>query len=332
MDPFTLISGILGAAGTIGGGIMGANAQDEAAKQNQMANMMNFYLRQQERFDQQRMAQRVLNDQYLGATDAQGNRTMFVPGRGWVTFKSQTGAALQGASDAEAHRQLAGDLPTKRAQMYKNLTRQNEEGAYADSLRDELQNTHVDEGEIRREMLGNFLRGINQNYDDATNSAMRKSIRTGSSNTGQILASMARERAKSVGDAYASVGTQARSTAAALEGQKKSNLANLYNMFATRAGAMPGVTFQPQNVNATADNLMKSFAGRAGAGESAVISSAGKQGGSYDYIEPNMGWANAVSSGGQALGSIFDRGSAAEDKNRWFDMYSKRFAGGNVGI
>ena len=40
-----------------------------------------------------------------------------------------------------------------------------------------------------------------------------------------------------------------------------------------------------------------------------------KQGGTMDYVEPNMGWANAVGSAGQALQGAFNKNAAAKTEN-----------------
>ena len=54
-----LIAAGLGAAGSIAGGIMGANAQESANKTNQLINIMNAMMRQQERIDQMEMAGKI---------------------------------------------------------------------------------------------------------------------------------------------------------------------------------------------------------------------------------------------------------------------------------
>ena len=62
----------------------------------------------------------------LGTTDAQGNRTYFKPGVGWVTELAEGQRELSDLYSAEELAQLQ-DVKAKRGQMYKNLARQGRE-------------------------------------------------------------------------------------------------------------------------------------------------------------------------------------------------------------
>lgn len=332
MDPFTLIAGLAGGIGSGIGGIMGANAQDDAAEKNWQINLMNYYARERERYEQNQRADEMLHDQKLGATDAQGNRTHFVNGQGWVVDQSAQGKEISDLQDRDQIQTLQHDRPMMRRQMDRNARRQVDEEDYAGQLLKQLRSVHEDPEAIRREMLANLTRGINQNYDNETSSAMRSAIRTGSSNTGRILAEIGKKRSADVGNAYAEVPGKARAMAMELENTQKTQLANLYNTFATRAGQMPSASYQPQNINGAANGNLSGFAAASNSGQSARVNAAGKQGGSLDYIEPNLGWANAVSTIGQSIGSMFDKQSAANDKDRMFKYYEDRYNGGNSGF
>jgi hypothetical protein len=332
MDPLSLIGSILGAGGSIAGSLMGADAQSETAESNQAINIMNFMLRQAERRDRIRAAEQGRDMQLEGATDAQGNRTRYVPGKGWIIDKSATSQELGDLQNREQAATLAGDLPTKRRALERNVGRQIEEGDVADSILRQFQDVRVDPESIKREMLGMTMRGINSDYDNLTNSAMRKAIRTGSSNTGDILADLGRARADSVGKAYGDIVPKAAAQATALEGQQKSSLANLYNMFAQRSSNTPNVSFSPQNLDGGMNNLMSSFAGRSDNGQNQLIAALGANGGSLDYSEPNMGGANAMSTIGQSLGSIFSTQGARNDKLEAYENFAKRFERGSGGF
>src|ERR1043165_2882906 len=90
-----MIGALIGAAATIGSGILGANAESDAANKNWQIDLLNYYARQQERFDTIQQAREQSAENKLGVTDAAGNRTHFIPGVGWVTELSDEQKTLQ---------------------------------------------------------------------------------------------------------------------------------------------------------------------------------------------------------------------------------------------
>ncbi len=104
-----ILGALLGAGGSIAGGLMGAGAQEKAADQNWQINLLNYYARERERQDRIRQAGIERRDRHLGSTDANGNRTHFVPGQGWVSELSSEGKAMNDAS-AYASSSDAGKL------------------------------------------------------------------------------------------------------------------------------------------------------------------------------------------------------------------------------
>ena len=106
---------------------------------------------------------------------------------------------------------------------------------------------------------------------------------------------------------------------------QKSQLVNLINFFGGRARGLPAVNYRPQDTDGNANNLLKTMLAGSQNSEGLVTTAAGKQGGTFDYITPNLGYANTVAQGGQALGNIFK----AFGSNSAFDDASKRFTASN---
>jgi hypothetical protein len=296
---------LLSALGTIGGGLIGAGAQESASARNANTDQMNMWLREMERQDQTRMAARRQGEAKLGGTDAQGNTTMFVPGEGWKTFLSSQGQQLSDAQQQEQMMRLMRDLPMQRDMMEKNYATQFEDRDIEAALRDEFVNAREDPEAMRRRLMGDAAQGINGAFDEATNAASRSSIRRGTSNLPAILAAFAGERASAIGDAFKNAGLEARTGAEDITNQRRGNLANLISNFAQRGRALPGAQFQPMNVAGNADQMAGRFAGLASNAGAQLTSSMGKQGGTGSMVQPQYGLANTVSQGGQALGNIF---------------------------
>jgi hypothetical protein len=299
------IAALLGAAGTIGGGLIGAGAQQYAANATHQANMMNAWLRERERQDQRLAAQESKFDSFLGGTDAQGNKTMFIPGRGWVVMPSAAGGQIQSAQDNEQLMRLFRDLPVQRQMQEANYGRQLDDNATADNLMQEFAQSRVDPEDLRRMMMGDAARGINNEFDAATDSAMKSAIRRGTSNVPQILAEFAKQRANAMGEAFSGMGMQAQGMAEQITGNRRGNLANLIAQFSQRGRALPGTQFQPMNVGQTGNAAMGMFSGQANQMAGQGIQAAGRQGGTLQGQEPLYGMANTVAQGGQALGNVF---------------------------
>lgn len=318
-----LLASLVGAAGSTIGGIMGANAQEDANDKNWKINLLNYYQRERERNDRIQAAKRAETMQNEGATDAQGNRVRYVPGKGWVTELSSQGKELD---EAQRNEQFAGlqDARTKRQQIYKNLSRQGDEGYAADALLERMKDTRVDPEELKRTTYGEASKGINRGYDDATNTAMRKAIRTGSSNTGSILAAFAKSRSGDLANAYTAASQGSRDKAQQMTDANVGNLLNRYNMLATRASTVPGTNYQPQNIQGNSDNLLRSFAGRSDQGLMSTIGAAGNKGGEVDYVTGNTGYGNAVAGGAQAFAGGLSNIGAQSQRNDMLNYYRDR--------
>lgn len=320
-----LLAAGLGAAGNVAGGIMGANAQESADKTNQLINIMNAMMRQQERIDQMEMAGRIRREDKLGGIDAAGNRTFFDPERGWVVAPSQATQGIQELQNLEQEKTLLQDLPMRRKQMQRNYVDQLEDRSIEQALIKELPYQKVDPSSIRAMLFQDAQKGIDGTFDEATSAATRAAIRQGGTGTADVLSKMARERAGATGDAFSKTGVQALQLA---DGMSKSNigqLQNLINFFGGRSRGLPAVNYSKDSSNDNANNLLRTAISAGQNSEGLVTSAAGKQGGTFDYITPNLGYANTVAQAGQSLGNLFK----AFNSNNEFGDASKRFVASN---
>lgn len=311
-----ILGALIGAGGSIASGIMGMNAANNAAAYNYYSDLMNFYQRENERKDTINEAKRVEGDQKLGMTDASGNRVRFVDGVGWVTELSDEQDQLRELQEREQIAQLTEDLPMRRRRMQENDVRQDREGAYADRILDAMQRQQsTNPRELELLLNQAATHGITQGFDSALEDGMRASLRTGS-NAGKVDAQVGEARANALMQAFLNNRVNARSMAKDESAQQAANMANLYNMFATRASALPEASFQPMNIEGMANSMAQGAASNANSGAGAVVNATGREGGSLSRIDPNYGAANAVGQAGNALAAAFERiGAGSANKN-----------------
>lgn len=301
-----LIAAGIGAGGSIISGIMGANSADKAQEQNWRINLMNYYQRERERQDAIRQAAKVDGENKLGVTDADGSSTKFVPGVGWVSTRGAEQEQLADAQRAEQMATLQQDLPMRRRSMQRNEQRSLEDESEADALRRDMRDLRPgSDQELESLLYGAATRSMGDAFDASTATATREAARTGSSNTAAILKGLADQRAKSFGDAAMEAKLRARGSGQQEFDTRRSGLANLYNMFATRASVAPDVSYKPTNVDGGASSQTGALSKQGLQAGTALQAAFGAKGGSMDYVQPNNGWANAVGSGANALSSMF---------------------------
>lgn len=318
MDPLSLIGGL-------GSGIAGMFAQEGADETNYNIALMNYYQHQDDMRRQRQMAEQVMHDQKLGATDARGNRTHFIEGVGWVTDMSPQGKTMMDAQDREQMQVLNHDLPAKRAKMDENLQAQIPERQQANALLTMFRNNLIrrptndaTEGWIRDAET----RGINQAADDGLNTAARGAVRSGNSNFGSVVAAVNKSRMDKLAGAFTDAKIKAKDYNAQSFDAKQSGLANLYNTFATRASQMPGVSYQPQNLDNDANNLLRTFSQQAQQGYGDLFSAASAKSPDFEYkAEPNFGLANTLQQAFAGMGSMSKS-----------DQYDDRLRKGDTGL
>lgn len=302
----------LGALGGIAGGAFSyasaqeaAEASQAAARTNLIINMMNFQLRERERKDRINQAEQNRTDTHLGARDADGNRTHFEEGVGWITDLAPAMQRIREMQQKEQTNVLAQDLPAKRSQMFANLDRQRTENYMAQGLLDQFRNVQQEDPSAwKNRLYGAATRGINEAYAEQGDQAMRKAIRTGASNSGAILASLASAQSDTLQKAAQDAEIRAPEMAEAQYNQRRNNAAQLYNMFAERAGRMPEVSYQPVNPSGQTNSILSQFAQEAGVSGRDLAAAFGQRGGVMDYVQPDYGQANSLASLGQTAGAV----------------------------
>jgi hypothetical protein len=310
------IGAIFGAAGSIGGALINAEEQEENRQMNWAIAIMNYQQRERERTEQIAMANKLRKEQQLGSTDIRGTRTKFVPGVGWTTTGSPEVLAMMKAQDQEQMRSIE-DLKQRRTDIQRNRQRSFADENTADTLKRMFTN-QLAKGPASDEAYANdLLQAQNMGLAEANRvsggRAYTQAFRTGNNSN---IPKIAGELAKVNNAAYAEAALKSRlmshGIGAKEDAEKRSGLANLYNMFATRAGVLPDVSYKPQAID-TSGTLGPSMQGALQAGALAA-NSYGKKGGELDYMSPNFGVGNAIAGGASALGSAF---SAMGAKNAY---------------
>jgi len=311
MEMFGLIGGLAGAGASLAGGMMNADAQEDANQMNWAINVMNMQQRERERQEAIAMALKARAEQKLGTTDIRGTRTHFVPGKGWVVEGGKGVLDMMALQDAEQKKVLTTDLPMRRAVMQRNYQRGVQEEALADTFRRKLQNRYVPSDEaLAGDLYQAGAMGLREASADAGRRVFTQGMRTGqNSNFGEIASNLQRED----NNAYAKLALQtklmARGSGQEIADKRDAGLANLYNLFATRAQQLPETNYKPQSID-TQGTLSTATAGDLSTGNTATSMFA-KKGGELDYVQPNMGYGNAVAGAGSSLASMF-RGMGAQ--------------------
>ncbi len=303
---FPLLGALAGVGGSIGSALIGSNAAHSQQVTNYMIALMNHQAQEEQQFYQRGMADKLMHKQDQGTTDAMGNATRYVPGKGWVTTLSDTGQGLQNAQVAEQGRQFA-DLQDKRRLMESNLGRQAGDADRADAyLNESRHQRYVNPTELYYSMLKDTAQGINEGYDKTEHGVATQALRSNTSNTGPIFAELARARGKDLSGAMTQAKSSAMTLAPQLNNEAVTNDNNLYNMFATRAGNMPDVSFTPPNVSQSAGAEGKAAMDNANLGLSFVNSAASAKAPQFPYMPADYSGANAFGAVGTSIGSAIN--------------------------
>jgi len=301
-----LMGGLLGAGGGIAGALIGAEESAATRDMNWAINIMNFQQRERERAEAIAMANKLRAEQKLGSTDIRGTSVKFVPGKGWVTTGSPAVLEMMKLQDAEQKKQLSEDLPMRRKVMQRNYVRGLEDEGVADMYRRQLYNTApaASDDAFASELMQAQNMGLREATQDAGRRAFTQMYRTSNnSRAGDIAGALAREGNSAWSKAALQAKLMARGSGQKEVDSRRNQLANLYNMFATRASQLPEVNYKPQSID-NQGQLDSATKGLLTAGGLAT-QTAGAKGGTLDYISPDYGMANAVGGGASALASAF---------------------------
>ena len=312
-----MIGGLAGAGASIAGGIMAANAADRAANMNWNINLMNYYQREAERRESIRRADVASAEQKLGTSDIRGTTTKFVPGKGWVTTGAPELMEMMKLQDQAQRDILTKDIPQRRKVQERNYIRGLGDEALAETFRKKLGNVYRSNDEaVAADLYKAMSGGIAESNRDTSKRMFTQAMRTGqNSNFDDLAGSLATASNEAYSRAALNARMQARGKADEAYNQERGANAQLYNMFAQRAGQLPDASYKPMQIEGgdVADASKTARSSAAGMG----VNHAAQKGGTMDYIQPNYGWANAVSGAGNAIGSLSHVWCFAETRRWW---------------
>lgn len=304
MDPMTL-SAILGGGSAIMGMIEGNSAQKLQA---QIA-ARNLAMQEQAANRQWQIAQQTMEMQRAGSRDAEGNTQRYIPGIGWVTTASDATQANIDASRAEQFKRLTEDAAMGRQNLRDDFARRGREGAMADSVMTEWKADNTpDVNTLRHAILANKMSGLDRGFDMESQNAMRQANRSGASNAGNIIASLAARRADANRDARSSSYLDALTAREGMQSSRDTRLGNKYNILAGRStGSQPN--FMPDS---SADSLRAALQGRMNTNAQAM-GVAGSLAGNAPQMDSSF--AKPKFGAALALGGLADLVSTFKDGN-----------------
>ena len=323
---------MFGAIGGIAGGVLGymgameqADAQRDATRANMDFNYANMAMRERERAEAIQMAKKLQAEQKLGYTDARGMRTKFVPGQGWVSTPSPTMKRLFELQEAEQLNVLTKDLPMARAVRERNYKRGLGEEAIADTYRRKLANLEATPARGDDAYAYDLYRAQTTGLQDAARDQggrqFQNLFRTGagSSNISHVAAAMQEKNNRAYSNAALQAKLMSRGQGAKEKNEQRMPLANLYNLFATRASQ--GATADYKPTDPLAGDKMGDAARNALVAGQDLTKMFAMKGGEFDYVQPNLGYGNALAGLGASVSSAF-KGMGAQQQ------YANRGGGG----
>lgn len=304
-----LLAAGIGAAGSIASGFMGAQAQEDNMLWNWYINQENQRQRRKEITEARDYAEGIRDEQKLGATDALGNTSRFVEGKGWVSTLSPEQQRLYDHFFKQ-------ELPERQAQFARGADRSRATSDQADALLGEFQRVTKQSPKEAEALLYSIAsRGIGEGARDASETAMRQGMRTGNSNIADIIGSIGQQTMKARGDARVNSAVQAKDHTNSQFAQERGSLAQLFQMFAGKADQPLGASYDPSGIPQSANSLMNVFSNQAQQGNSMGAQAMQMQGLRLNELPVNDGWANAIGGAGAAISGLGDRIGAMGDKN-----------------
>lgn len=302
--------------------LMGGAAGNDAAEMNNYISLMNYYAQQAAQQRARQEASRQQHEGKLGQTDAAGNRTYFVPGRGWVTDLSDDQQTIHDMSEQEQIRQLSQGARDEQVQE-RSVDRRNREDVSATDAERMFREARRDDPEgLRQLFLARGAEQRNRSADRAGNALARQNIRAGGRNAGELL-----QGARASADA--SNARQAGVEAQLMSGQvadqdfsaKRGEANQLYDYFRkmSTSGTGNAPVFQPNAPQRTSTALA----------DQGAINAAGRHA-EMDYQQPNLAWSNAISNVGSSFGAGFDRYQQSQYQQAMLDAFGRMGGGGHL--
>lgn len=312
----------LGAGGSIISAILGAGAQDDAWQWNYAANMAN--LRDQKKARQEALdyANDVRDEQHLGATDALGNTTKFVPGQGWVSTLSPEQQQLYDYFFKQ-------ELPEKRSQFQRSAVQSRDNADTANALLDQFRRVRKQlPQEAESQLYETATRGIGEGARDVSEAALRQATRTGNSNISGIISKLGAETMKQRGAARTNAALQAEDYVNDKYNSERGGLADLYRMFLGASQNGLEASYDPTGIPQQANSLMSLFSQQATQGNSMGYNARTQPVPLRQPIEANTAWANGAGAIGTALGGLGERASSIGQQNDMNDLLKMYITGG----
>ncbi len=321
---FPLLAALAGAGGSIASALIGADAMSENNETNWIIQLYNLAERRRERREALEEARRIEGKQDLGATNAQGDRTYFKEGVGWVT---ELGDQSQDLLDYFYN----SVLPEQKGQFARNATASRETNDIANELLNAFRRVRPDGSEMETKNLlySQAVQGQSEANRETTENAMRQALRMGRNDIGDILGDIGSAARVGRGNARTDAYLKAKDYTASKMANKRGELANLYSMFAQRAGVPLQSPVDPFVGQGQANDLMKFFAGQGQQGNAMGLQALlNTTRGTLQPREPDLGWANAAGAIGTGLSGAFERMGGYFDKKKMNDMLLQYLSGG----
>lgn len=249
MDPFS----ILQAGGAIGGGILNLISQGQQQQNSQQAIQM--AMRDYE------LKKRMADQQYelatAGQTDARGNQTRYVPGRGWVVDATPKTQSLINQSDDIAARRGRDELTTGADDKSRNFNRRLVEGSTANPLLDAMRYGYgapTREGVVGAKKIADVTQ-VNENADNVKGGYTSAALRTGMGGAPlqRTLASADQGATAGMRTALARGDAEGGPLYEQMRAQFNEGKLNPYNMLAQRSSNPEGTGFTPENISGGLD-------------------------------------------------------------------------------
>lgn len=301
MDPFSLIGALAGAGGGIASALLGGDAADQAAAWNYAINERNLRAQKKQQQNAIDYADKIRGEQHLGATDALGNTTKFVPGKGWVSTLSPEQQKLYDYFFKQ-------ELPERRAQFQRGAEASRNNDDVARGLLAEFRRIQRETPmDAANQLYYSSTRGASDANREMMEAAMRQAARTGNSNVAGIMAQMGRQSMDQRAAARQNADIQAEDYVNDKYNSARSGLANLYQMFLAQAGKPLDPSFDPTGIPQNANSLMNVLSNQAQQGNSMGFNSRSVPAPQMANIEPNNAWANAAGAIGSSLSGLGTR-------------------------
>jgi len=266
----------IGAAGSLGAGAL--NLFGQRGQQEQQQNALQIAMQDYQ------LRKRIADQQYelatAGTTDARGNATRYVPGRGWVTDLTPESKSTLARSDAVQNQGYTESLGRGADERRGAFNRRLTEGSAANPLLDAMRYGY---GAPTREGVGGAnkiagVTGASEGADQARSGFNAAALRTGSGGVPlqNTIAGIDRGATTGIRSALARGDAEEGPLFQQMLSQFNESKLNPYNMLASRASNVENMPFNPESISTGTDaaTMMRARSGGAytgGAGMAGAV-------------------------------------------------------------